>query len=103
MNQYDSVLKSYADSGLRTVEDWTSLGRSIITDSKPRLDTLHRGITVPLFSRDQTHRLVRVRAPRLAPLHPPLAVSLSVTQIQPPEIPAAVPALEIPQDEVERN
>ena len=30
MNQYDSILKTYSDSGLRTIEDWSIRGRDII-------------------------------------------------------------------------
>jgi hypothetical protein len=60
MYQYDGVLRMYADSGLRTVEDWIILGRDITTGAKPRVDTPHRGERVPLYSRDQTH--VRPRA-----------------------------------------
>lgn len=55
MSQYDSVLKMYAESGLRTIEDWTTLGRDIASGAKPRLDTPHRGELVSLYSRDQTH------------------------------------------------
>ena len=59
MAQYDSVLRVYAESGLRTVEDWTSLGRDIQTLAKPRVDVPYKGGRLPLFSRDQT----QVRAP----------------------------------------
>ena len=59
MSQYDSVLRTYAESGLRSVEDWTSLGRDIQTGAKPRLDAPYQGGRLPLFSRDQTH----LRAP----------------------------------------
>ena len=90
MNQYDSLLKTYADSGLRTVEDWTSLGRDITTNAKPRLDAVHRGITLPLFSRDQTQRRVRVRAPRQAPLAVPAAVSVAIAP--PPPAASKTPA-----------
>jgi hypothetical protein len=61
MYQYDSVLKMYADSGLRTIEDWTALGRDLETGAKPRVDTPHRGERVPLYSRDQTHPRPRSR------------------------------------------
>ncbi len=54
MSQYDVVLRMYAESGLRTVEDWTTLGRDIQSGAKPRLDTPHQGGRLPLFSRDQT-------------------------------------------------
>jgi hypothetical protein len=56
MNQYDQVLKTYADNGLRTIQDWANSGRDIVTDAKPRTDTLHRGKMVGLFSRDQTRQ-----------------------------------------------
>jgi len=52
----DSVLKTCADTGLRTAEDWVSLGRDVVSDAKPRMDTLHRGVSVSLYSRDQTQR-----------------------------------------------
>ena len=54
MSQYDSVLKVYAESGLRTAEDWTTHGRDIETGVKPRLDAPHHGQRVSLYSRDQT-------------------------------------------------
>ncbi len=57
MSEFSSVLKMYAESGLRTVEGWVSLGRNIMTDAKPRLDTPYRGAVLPLFSRDQTQRM----------------------------------------------
>ena len=62
MNQYDSVLRIYAESGLRTTEDWAASGRDVTPGTKPRLDTPHRGALVPLFSRDQTHIRVKSRA-----------------------------------------
>ena len=62
MNQFDNVLKLYSESGLRTAEDWTTLGREIVIGAKARLDARHRGAMVPLFSRDQTHLRVRARS-----------------------------------------
>jgi hypothetical protein len=56
MFQFDKILKMYAENGLRTVEDWTSLGRDLIAGVKPRADTVHRGLAVALFSKDQTHQ-----------------------------------------------
>jgi hypothetical protein len=55
MNQYDGVLRMYADSGLRTIADWAILGREIASGAKPRLDTPHRGAILSLYSRGQTH------------------------------------------------
>jgi hypothetical protein len=54
MNQYDTILRIYADSGLRTAEDWTTRGRDIQPNAQPRLDAPLRGHRIPLFSRDQT-------------------------------------------------
>jgi hypothetical protein len=64
MSQYDSVLKIYAESGLRTVENWIALGREIASGAKPRSDTPYRGALLPLYSRDQTHARARSRRQR---------------------------------------
>jgi hypothetical protein len=61
MGQFNSVLKMYAESGLRTVEDWISLGRDIVIGAKARLDAHHQGVPLPLYSRDQTHARARTR------------------------------------------
>jgi hypothetical protein len=54
MNQYDSILKAYSDSGLRTIEDWSIRGRDILMGSAPRAKASHRGVELALYSRDQT-------------------------------------------------
>jgi hypothetical protein len=54
MNQHDSVLKMYSDSGIRSVEEWAMLGRQVSSGVKPRVDAPHRGTLLPLYSRDQT-------------------------------------------------
>jgi len=54
MQYYDSALKTYADSGLRSAQDWATLGRDVEPDVKSRTDTTHRGALLPLYSRDQT-------------------------------------------------
>ena len=64
MSQYGGVLKMYAESGLRTIEDWTALGRDIESGAKPRLDTPHRGELVSLYSRDQTRHRPRAQLKR---------------------------------------
>ncbi|MGD0390354.1 MAG: hypothetical protein ABSC42_15525 [Tepidisphaeraceae bacterium] len=64
MDQFDGVLRMYADSGLRTVQDWTALGRDVESGAKPRLDTPHRGTLLPLYSRDQTHPQTQSRSKR---------------------------------------
>jgi hypothetical protein len=56
MYQSDTVLKMYAENGLRTVEEWTSLGRDITSGTKPRVDVPRRGVVTSLYSRDQTQR-----------------------------------------------
>jgi hypothetical protein len=55
MNQYDSVLKTYAEAGMRTMEDWAMAGREVVGGSEPRVNTPHRGSLVALYTRDQTH------------------------------------------------
>jgi hypothetical protein len=61
MTHYDGVVRMYADSGLRTIEDWGTLGRDITSGAKPRLDTPHRGGTLSLYTRGQTHPRPRSR------------------------------------------
>ena len=64
MHQFDGVLRMYAESGLRTMQDWTTLGRDVENGAKPRLDTPLRGEMLPLYSRDQTHVRERSRPKR---------------------------------------
>jgi hypothetical protein len=70
MNQYDSVLKTYADSGLRSVQDWISLGREITSGAQSRVAAMHRGESISLFSRDQTQSRPRSRNARTGPPAP---------------------------------
>jgi hypothetical protein len=56
MYQTDEIVRTYAECGLRSVEDWTSYGRDVLTGAKPRVDTIHRGFRMELFGRDQTQR-----------------------------------------------
>jgi hypothetical protein len=54
MNQYDSVLKMYAEAGMRTLEDWATSGREVLTGAKSRANAPHHGGMVELYTRDQT-------------------------------------------------
>jgi len=58
MDHYDNLLKMYADTGLRTAEDWLGIGREVKTEISPpplpRRQATYRGATVDLYSRDQT-------------------------------------------------
>jgi hypothetical protein len=54
MAQQDPVLKLYAQSGLRSVEDWASLGRIVQPGTAPRATAVSRGGSLVLFGRDQT-------------------------------------------------
>jgi len=65
MNQVDGLLKMYSDNGLRTTEDWTARGRDIESGVKARVDMPHRGVILPLYSRDQTqpHKPSRPQRP----------------------------------------
>jgi hypothetical protein len=67
MNHYDKDLKMYADSGLRTAEDWNSLGRAIDAGTKPQVEAVNRGAMVLLYSRNQTRILRGGRDRRAAP------------------------------------
>jgi hypothetical protein len=62
MNKYDSVLEIYAESGLRTIEDWIRHGRDLEIGAKPRANTRQRGVLVRLYTRDQTHSQGRSRS-----------------------------------------
>jgi len=62
MAQFDKVLKLYAENGLRTTDDWASLGRDIKAGAEAKADVTHRGAVLRLYSRDQTQTRVRVRA-----------------------------------------
>ncbi len=64
MTQFDKVLKMYAETGLRTVEDWISVGRDLAVPAKPRLEVRSRGDLIPLYSRDQTQTRPRARMTR---------------------------------------
>lgn len=72
MKHSDKDLKMYASNGLRTSEDWASLGREVAPGTEPRAGATIRGRAVTLFGRDQTTR----RAPRApkAPAAPEPAV-----------------------------
>jgi hypothetical protein len=65
MFQMDPVLKAYAHNGLRTVQDWNSLGRVIEVGTAARTEAMHQGKPLPLFTKDQTQ--VKVRAPKVKP------------------------------------
>jgi hypothetical protein len=54
MSQIDTVLKVYAESGLRTTADWTTRGRAIQSGATPRASADYHGTPHPLFSQDQT-------------------------------------------------
>lgn len=56
MNHFGKELRTYADHGLRTAEDWLSRGRQVEQDSKPRSEVDSRGALIGVFSRDQTQQ-----------------------------------------------
>jgi hypothetical protein len=57
MTHFDNVLKVYADQGLRSSEEWKSLGRDVPAGTGSRADADCRGRSISLFSRDQTQPL----------------------------------------------
>ena len=67
MNHVDPELRTYANNGLRSADDWATMGRQIKDGANPRTDMMHRGRAVSLFSRDQTRMGVKVDAAPAAP------------------------------------
>ena len=62
MAHHDSILKAYAEIGLRSVADWSSRGRDVAVGAQPRARTDHR-VPTDLYSREQTQpRVSRRRA-----------------------------------------
>jgi len=63
MGQFAKDLKTYSDNGLRTADDWKSLGRQVSEGMVARSSASWRGQSFDLFTRDQTEK----RQPRVAP------------------------------------
>ena len=55
MSQFNPGLKSYSKSGLRSAAEWISLGREVESGAASRVEDTYRGVSVALFTRDQTH------------------------------------------------
>jgi hypothetical protein len=70
MNHVDPELRTYAENGLRSPEDWATMGRQVKDGASPRTDMVHRGRAVSLFSRDQT---------RMSPKADPAPAALPAT------------------------
>ena len=56
MRHHDEALKMYADSGLRTAEDWATMGREIKDGATARAEAVTRGKAIAVFGRDQTRQ-----------------------------------------------
>jgi hypothetical protein len=54
MNLFNKDLKMYAENGLRSAVDWLTLGREVENGLKPRANVDCRGVSVELFTKDQT-------------------------------------------------
>jgi hypothetical protein len=64
----DRALRTYAEVGMRSTEDWQSFGRVVVEGVEPRARVAVGGKDVPLYTRDQTQRRApsaRRRAARL--------------------------------------
>jgi hypothetical protein len=59
MKHSDKDLRMYAANGLRSLDDWASLGRDVPAGAAQRTDAMIRGKSVALFGRDQTVRRQR--------------------------------------------
>jgi hypothetical protein len=62
MNHSDPDLKTYAENGLRSAEDWTAMGRQLKDGAEPRTEMMHRSKPVLLYGRDQTRMLTKSTA-----------------------------------------
>jgi hypothetical protein len=51
----------YAKNGLRSADEWSTLGRDVESEAKPRAQVDFRGTIVRLFTRDQTQLKARNR------------------------------------------
>jgi hypothetical protein len=69
MDRYDTELNDFANNGLRTAEDWLTHRREVADNVSPCFSTMHRGLTVALYSRTQT----RLRAKSQRPHRPDAA------------------------------
>jgi hypothetical protein len=69
MNHVDPELKTYAENGLRSAEDWATIGRQLKEGVKPRTQIMHRRQAVELYGRDQT--LLRTRPAEVTPVTAP--------------------------------
>ena len=82
MRHDDHELKAYAEHGLRSAEDWATLGRQIEPGTIPRAVTAHRGKPMDLFARDQSKRAeARVRLPK-APKTVPTTTAAAAAQAE---------------------
>ena len=54
MRHFDNVLRVYSDQGLRSADEWKTLGRDIAEATTPRTQVETGGRTVSLYTRDQT-------------------------------------------------
>ncbi len=72
MANHDQILNLYAENGMRTQEDWTAMGRETQPDAKARVEIVHKGKNLALYTRDQTK--VRPRAPRKPAKAAPAAI-----------------------------
>jgi hypothetical protein len=70
MNHSDPQLKTYAENGLRSAEDWAAMGRQLKDGITPRTQIMHRSKPVLLYGRDQTRIFTKTveSAPATAPV-----------------------------------
>jgi len=66
MQQFDKELKTYSENGLRSVEEWGSLGRQVEGGAEPCTHATSRGVPVALYTRAQTRLRPRAERPRIA-------------------------------------
>jgi len=83
MNHFDKELKTYSENGMRSVEEWATLGRQVQDADKPCTHATSRGAPVALYTRAQTRPRPRSERPRIAPPStPPMASKTDAHEIR---------------------
>ena len=83
MNQFDKELKTYSENGLRSIEEWATLGRQVEDAAEPCTHATRRGAPVALYTRAQTRQRPRSERPRLAaPSTPPVTSKTNAREIR---------------------
>ena len=56
MNYQERSLRTYSECGIRSAEEWQTLGRLVLDGVEPRTRAMASGREISLYTRDQTTR-----------------------------------------------